>query len=1120
MASVSNRDRIDRALGILARVLEPFVARVAGKHVPDGTPWTALLEAKNPGNTYETEDVQSQLKIITEPMGQKGYLFNGELSRAEQNLASELRQVRNDWAHGRSFTADDAYRALDTTERLLRAINAVAAADEVRSLRLDVRGAAYAEEARRDQKSISRMPELATDLAPWREVLQPHPDVASGDYVSAEFAANLYEVANGDAGRDYSDPVEFFSRTYLTEGLQTLLALAARRIAGDPNAEPVINLQTTFGGGKTHSMLAAWHLFAGRPLSDYPQGVQDLLREQPAETFAREVKRVAIVGNELAPGQPWTKPDGTVIRTVWGELAWQLGGAEGYAYVADADRTSTNPGAALRDLIAAYAPALILIDEWVAYARGLYGQDELVGGTFETQFTFAQQLTEVVKSVPGALLLVSIPASDVRRDDEDPTASDLEVGGANGRAALERLQNVVSRVAYRWTPASSTESFEIVRRRLFREPDAAARAKIDATARRFVEFYRGQVGELPTETRDPNYEARIRAAYPIHPELFERLYGDWSTLERFQRTRGVLRLMSGVVHALYAAEDDSPLIMPGSMPLGVASVRDEVGGYLEDAWKAIIDRDIDGENATPLQIDRERPLFGNRALTRRIARALFMGSAATLQTTHKGIERQRIFLGVAMPGDTIGNFGSALQMLADRATYLYSDAQRYWFDRQPSLNRTVAERAENLPIADVWEAVVARLKQEPRSTPEFAEVLFAPENSADVVESDKLRLVLAHPRFVHDGKGKDSPARDHAQELVTRRGAAPRENANTLVVLAPDDARWDELEQAVRQQLAWAQVAKSAREMELLPSQADLAHKKADEYNTIVAQRLRGTWIWALYPEQQNGAEPLRIAAAKHDGASDSLVQFLGPRLRNNDIVQTQISPLAISIELRSHLRSRWNSGRISVGELWGYHVKYPYLARLRDKSVLVDAIERVMIDPGWSQGGFALADGYDEASGEFRGLRFPIEDPAPAIADATLLVEPALAERNRPAQLLPPGGEGTGDEGPGEGYAPGPGQVPGGTLPHPPISGPLEIVENARYRAIVDIKPSGDMRDQLTQVVDEVLAHLQSAGADTLEVRLTVDAGKRDGFAPETVRVVKENGATLGFVENRFREL
>src|SRR5690606_3458928 len=135
-----------------------------------------------------------------------------------------------------------------------------------------------------------------------------------------------------------------------------------------------------------------------------------------------------------------------------------------------------------------------------------------------------------------------------RRDDDEPTASDLEVGGANGRAALERLQNVVSRVAYRWTPASSTESFEIVRRRLFREPDAAARAQIDATARRFVEFYRGQVGELPVETRDPNYESRIRAAYPIHPELFDRLYGDWSTLERFQRTRGVLRLMSGVVH--------------------------------------------------------------------------------------------------------------------------------------------------------------------------------------------------------------------------------------------------------------------------------------------------------------------------------------------------------------------------------------------------------------------------------------------------------------------------------------------------------------------------------------------------------------------------------------------
>lgn len=1111
MAGTSNRDRIGRALEIVADALGPFIERTLTPILADGADWTTLIAAKDnkPGMEYEPSDPQLMFRIITEPFSPKGYLFNGVLSRAQQNFASELRDVRNAWAHNRAFNPDDAYRALDTCERLLRAINEVQPAAEVRRLRQDVQAAAREDEARRDRAALGKLPDLASDLPAWRTVLQPHPDVASGDYVSAEFAADLYQVSQGNAGDDYSDPAEFFGRTYLTDGLQTLLKLSARRIAGDGNAEPVINLQTTFGGGKTHSMLAVWHLFSGRDLSRYPQGVQQLLAEHSPEVFTRPVRRVAIVGNELAPGQPsQPKPDGTVVHTIWGELAWQLGGADGYAYVADADRTGTNPGSALRDLIAAYSPALILIDEWVAYARGLYGRDDLVGGSFETQFTFAQSLTEAVKSVPGALLLVSIPASDVRRDDEEPTASDLEVGGANGRAALERLQNVVSRIAYRWTPASSTESFEIVKRRLFREPDAEAQRTIDAVARRFMQFYRERIGELPAESRDESYERRIRAAYPIHPELFDRLYGEWSTLERFQRTRGVLRLMSAVVHALYAADDNSPLIMPGSMPLSVASVRDEVGGYLDDAWKAIIERDIDGDNATPVLIDRERQLFGARSLTRRIARALFMGSAATLNSTHKGIERQRIFLGVAMPGDTVGNFGSALQMLSDRATYLYSDNQRYWYDRQPSINRAAVERAEGLAIAEVWDAVIRRLRQEPRQTAEFAEVLVAPHDTADVPEADRLRLVIAHPQFVHDGKGKDSTARSFAHDVVTRRGTAPRQNANTLVVLAADAARWVELEQAVRQHIAWTQLATSA-EIDS-KSQLEQARRRADEYNTIVEQRIRATWIWALYPEQNAGAEPLRVTAAKQDGANGSLAQYVGSRLRTADIVQVETSPLQISIALKGALRKAWNEGRITAGDLWDYHARYPYLPRLREKQVLYEAIRAVMRDPGWSQSGFALAAGFTD--GEFDALRIPIEDDAPQILDSTVLVDPAVAERNRSRPAV----DAEAGDGPGPDR---PGPRAGGRSQQSPTPAP-ERVMNARYSGVVDLRPGVDIPAALSEIARELLEHLKRAGPDTLEIRLTVDAGKRTGFDDDTVRTVRENGRTLGFTQNGFSEL
>ena len=202
-----------------------------------------------------------------------------------------------------------------------------------------------------------------------------------------------------------------------------------------------------------------------------------------------------------------------------------------------------------------------------------------------------------------------------------------------------------------------------------------ALSDIAAVSRQFYEFYIKHKGEFPSDCADLDYENRIRSTYPIHPSLFDQLYDYWSTLERFQRTRGVLRLMSTVVHALWNSQDAGPLIMPGSVPLENPEVLQEISTYVSDHWKPIIDTDIDGVHSIPVQIDADRPLLGKRATTRRLARALFMGSAPTLGNAVKGIERQNLWLGVAVPGDTVGNFGSALDLLSSRATYMYVDGQ-------------------------------------------------------------------------------------------------------------------------------------------------------------------------------------------------------------------------------------------------------------------------------------------------------------------------------------------------------------------------------------------------------------------------------------------------------------
>ncbi len=262
--------------------------------------------------------------------------------------------------------------------------------------------------------------------------------------------------------------------------------------------------------------------------------------------------------------------------------------------------------------------------------------------------------------------MISLPASDTAGSPH-AQADDVEVGGRRGREALDRLRNVVGRVESSWRPASAEEGFEIVRRRLF-EPltDPAHYTSRDVVARAFAELYRAQSQEFPPECRDADYEQRIRAAYPIHPEVFDRLYTDWSTLVKFQRTRGVLRLMAAVIHSLWEKGDRNPLIQPANVPIDDPRVQFELTRYLPDNWVPVIERDVDGPASLPLRMDGEVPNLGKLAACRRVARTIYLGSAPVAAAAHRGLEDRRVKLGCVIPGESPAVFGDALRRLAGR----------------------------------------------------------------------------------------------------------------------------------------------------------------------------------------------------------------------------------------------------------------------------------------------------------------------------------------------------------------------------------------------------------------------------------------------------------------------
>ena len=553
-------------------------------------------------------------------------------------------------------------------------------------------------------------------------------------------------------------------------------------------------------------MLALYHLFSGIAPTELT-GIDEIMQEAEATTLP-QTRRVVLVGNKISPGNPVTKEDGTVVCTIWGEIAWQLGGKEAYALVAADDENATNPGDTLRALFNKYGPCLILIDEWVAYARQLHEKSDLPGGSFDTQFSFAQALTEAAKAAGNCLLVISLPTSDMVSPRDY-----AEVGGQQGIEALERLKNVVGRVEASWRPASAEEGFEIVRRRLF-QPLAGSEAfkQRDVVAREFVDFYRMQNQEFPPECRDADYERRIKSAYPIHPEIFDRLYEDWSTLVNFQRTRGVLRLMAAVIHNLWERGDRNSLIMPCSIAIDDRAIQFELTRYLSDNWTPVIEKDVDGASSLPLQTDREVPNLGKLSACRRVARTIYLGSAPIVGAAHQGLEDRQIKLGCVMPGESPAIFGDALLRLANAATYLYRDGIRYWYSTQPTVQKLAEDRAEQIGRDPdrVLDELASRLRSDLMNKGGFTRVHPLPQSAQDIPDDTDAKLVVLDIEKSYN-KGGGSYAEAAARAILESRGSTPRIYRNTLVFLAADKARTQELDEAVRRYLAWDSIVAEKR---------------------------------------------------------------------------------------------------------------------------------------------------------------------------------------------------------------------------------------------------------------------------------------------------------------------
>lgn len=1078
------------------------------KDLPDDGSYATLVDSL---------DVANCLRLIDRKWNE---VFRKKLSLDFRTWAKELMGTRNKVAHigGADFSDDDTWRALDTMARLCEAFDDEGA-EEIRSLLRESRYGSAAGSTNvmenaaapetKQTKAAGIMSKQTSGLPSWRDIMEPHPDVAQGRYKNAEFAADLAQVARGEGAFEYRDPVEFFARTFITSGMSTLLVSAVKRISGK-DGDPVIQLKTAFGGGKTHSMLAMYHMSRGRVSIDSIPDIKPIL-EQAGVTSLPRANVAVLVGTAMNPSKqkrPQNMP-GITINTIWGEMAAQIALSAGdlslYDYVKEADRKGVSPGSeALKNLFDAAAPCLVLMDELVAYAKKLHNTSDLPAGSFDNFITFIQEVTEAARASKNSLVVASIPESDI------------EIGGDAGKIALEAIEHTFGRMEAIWKPVASDEGFEVVRRRLFLPcKDPVARDKV---CQAFSQMYNENPNDFPVEAKSVSYKDRMISCYPIHPEVFDRLYNDWSTLERFQRTRGVLRLMASVIHELWMGNDGSAMIMPGSLPLDVQNVSYELTRHLgDDAWNAIIDSEVDGKKSTPYQKDQNNTRFGNYMAARRVARTIFLGSAPTSRSQSvKGIEASRVRLGTIQPGENIATFNDAIGTLQNALSYLYTNPSndRFWYDTRPTLRKMVEDRATQVSQENVEYELETRLKKIRREAP-FAGVHICPSSSLDVPDDKAVRLVVLRPEDGYRSSGAEkTKAMTTIRDIFENRGTSPRNFRNMLAFVAPDQDRMPALVQETKRFIAWKSVKEDSEDLNLDAAQNRETANSLTRCDTNVDIKLREAYSWLLVPYIDKNVDIREIIwnESRINGGTETIVSKAAAQMARNEELITRWAPQTLKMELDDLL---WKDGdSISIKTLWEYLCKYCYLPRLASYDVLEDAIKNGVASDEF----FSLASGKD---GErFLNLRY--NQSVTAVNEADLLVKNDAARK----QLLAKQAEENAlriDSHPQNSQEDfGTSAAWTGFEHHEPENHPAE--EKAETKPTKHFYMSAELDrtriyKNVQSLYDEIISQLAELEGCKISLSLEVSAENSDGFSTDIIRAVSENCRTMNVKNFGFDE-
>lgn len=688
-------------------------------------------------------------------------------------------------------------------------------------------------------------------LRPWTDVVVPHPDIREGRLEVSIYAANLWSVVfeTDRCPEVYRTPNAFFSATYMTSNLAGLLRDVVQVLNGEAG-DRVLQLRTAFGGGKTHSLIALYHLStcAGAlrqaALSDIGQRLSTTL------TDPGPVGVCVLHGLRHDPQRPRTPEAGITLHTLWGELAYQLGGKLAYELVREEDERRVPPSQPLLKQIIGSDPALILLDEVLIYVEKANALT-VGGSTYGRQvLIFLQTLTETIRGIDHAAMVYSLQASE------------SEAFGAEG--LLSELDHLVSRIDSKREPVNSDEILKVVQRRLFSElgPSQAR----EAVARAYAERYRSHV-----EADDPSgaaqearrLEGRILDSYPLHPDLLDLMYHRWGSLPSYQRTRGALSFLATAISGIYNTPGMAqPLLSPGDILLDDDATRNALFTQVgeREHFNSVIAADITGGDRSA-DVDRRMgeasPILKRLRVGTRVATAAFLYSFGARQGEDRGVVRNDLIAACLSPELDRNIITTALHELQETLLYLHYVAGRYRFETKPNLNKLLADQARQYETAEITveirrklDGIIGRVSG--------SDARPWPEDSAAVPDHQpSFQIAYLGPEWADLDK---SELETRARQWIEMRGSSRRQYKNGLALAVPTSQRLEEARHTTRMLLAVDYLLGAQGRYNLSPDQVDDLKTRRQRLSGDLDNTLKRLYdLVGLPVEAQGSGDPLRI---------------------------------------------------------------------------------------------------------------------------------------------------------------------------------------------------------------------------------------------------------------------